>query len=69
MKKEKNFVMQNRFGLLPKLYCEKKILYCKAELYCSLRKKKLYCEIVLQGRLKVKEIVLHYSHCIAEKKA
>ena len=29
----------------------------------------LYCEIVLQGMLKVKEIVLQYSHCIAEKKA
>ena len=29
----------------------------------------LYFEIVLQGRLKVKEIVLQYSHCIAEKKA
>ena len=26
----------------------------------------LYCEIVLQGRLKVREIVLQYSHCIAE---
>ena len=35
--------MQNRFGLLPKLYCEKKKLYCKAGLYCSLGKK-LYCD-------------------------
>ena len=45
------------FGLLPKLYCEKKKLYCKAEivlqgvagLYCSLGKK-MYCRgcIVLQ---------------------
>ena len=29
----------------------------------------MYCEIVLQGRLKGKKIVLQYSHCIAEKEA
>ena len=29
----------------------------------------MYCEIVLQGRLKIEDIVLQYSHCIAEKEA
>ena len=29
----------------------------------------MYCEIVLQGGLKGKKIVLQYSHCIAEKEA
>ena len=36
-------VVQNRFGLLPKLYCEEKKLYCKTGLYCSLGEK-LYCD-------------------------
>ena len=54
--KKKNFV-QNRFGLVPKLYCEKEsFLYCKAEivlqgvaaLYCNLEENciarvALYC--------------------------
>ena len=30
--KKKSFVVQNRFGLLPKLYCEKKI--CIVRLNC-----------------------------------
>ena len=29
----------------------------------------MYCEIVLQGRLKIEDIVLQYSHYIAEKEA
>ena len=29
----------------------------------------MYCEIVLQGKLKIEDIVLQYGHCIAEKEA
>ena len=76
--KKKKFVVQNRFRLLPKLYCEKKNLYCKAGLYCSLGEKKLYCdnrfciakiEIVLQRRRELRAVFVAIQYfCIVEKK-
>ena len=44
MKNEKNFGAENVGWATAQLYC-------KGWRYCIVRKKKLYCEIVLQGRL------------------
>ena len=68
--KKKIFLGRIVFWLLPNYIVKKK--NCIIRLNCIAaqgKKKNLYCEIELQGRLKVKEVVLQYSHCIAEKKA
>ena len=68
---EKKNLCRTVFGLLPKLYCEKKENFCIA-------RKALYCDIValdVQERrivLQVEwvlKIVLQYNFCIVENKA